>query len=93
MEVLLTQAVVYFFSFLELMIFLRIIFSWISIGYNSAIGRFLYHITEPILGPVRGMVDRSPLGGGIGLDFSPIFALILMRIVQGLLIGAIQMVF
>ena len=32
-------------------------------------------------------------GGGYGLDFSPIFALILMRLVQTLLISGVQMVF
>lgn len=92
-ELLLTQALGYFFYLLEILIFVRIILSWLPLGYNSAIGRFLYNMTEPILGPVRNMVDRSPIGGGMGLDFSPIFALILMRIVQGLLIGAVQMIF
>ena len=53
----------------------------------------VYNITEPILGPVRDMVDRSPLGGGYGLDFSPIFALILMKLVQTLLISGVQMIF
>lgn len=93
MELLLTQALGYFFYFLEILIFVRIIFSWIPMGYNSSIGRFLYHMTEPILGPVRNMVDRSPIGGGMGLDFSPIFALILMRIVQSLLVAAVQAIF
>ena len=93
MEVLLVRAINLFFVFLEWMIFARIILSWVRIGYNSSIGRFLYKITEPILGPVRDMVDKSPLGGGYGLDFSPIFALILMRLVQTLLISGVQMIF
>ena len=93
MEVLLIRAINLFFVFLEYMIFARIILSWVRIGYNSSIGRFLYNITEPILGPVRDMVDRSPLGGGYGLDFSPIFALILMKLVQTLLLSGVQMIF
>lgn len=92
-ELLLTQALGYFFYLLEILIFVRIILSWFPFGHNSSIGRFLYNMTEPILGPVRNMVDKSPIGGGMGLDFSPIFALILMRIVQSLLIGAVQMIF
>ncbi|MBQ9091173.1 MAG: YggT family protein [Anaerotignum sp.] len=90
-QVLLVQAIGVFFYFLEILIFVRIIFSWFPMGYNSAIGRFLYNMTEPILGPVRSMMDKSPLGGGYGLDFSPIFALILMRLVQTLLVSAVQM--
>lgn len=93
MEALLVTALGYFFYLLEILIFVRIILSWFPMGYNSSIGRFLYNMTEPILGPVRDMVDKSPLGGGYGLDFSPIFALILMRLVQSLLIAAVGMIF
>ncbi|MBQ9090745.1 MAG: YggT family protein [Anaerotignum sp.] len=93
MEALLVQAIGLFFYFLEILVFVRIILSWLPMGYNSAIGRFLYTMTEPILGPVRDMVNKSPLGGGFGLDFSPIFALILMRLVQTLLISGVQMIF
>lgn len=93
MEALLIQAIGLFFYFLEILIIVRILLSWSPIGYNSAIGRFLYQMTEPILGPVRNMVDKSPLGGGYGLDFSPVFALILMRLVQTLLISGVQMIF
>lgn len=93
MEALLIQAIRLFFVFLDWMIFARIILSWVRMGYNSSIGRFLYNMTEPILGPVRDMLDKSPLGGGYGLDFSPVFALILMRLVQTLLISGVQMIF
>ena len=89
-QALLISAIGVFFYVLEILIFVRILFSWLpfGVGYNSSIGRLL---TEPILGPVRNMVDKSPLGGGMGLDFSPIFALILMRLVQTLLVAAIRM--
>lgn len=90
-QALLINAIGVFFYFLEILIFVRILLSWLPMGYNSAVGRFLYNMTEPILGPVRNMVDKSPIGGGMGLDFSPIFALILMRLVQSLLIAAVQM--
>lgn len=89
-QVLLVQAISLFFSFLEWMIFARIILSWFVRSYNNPIVRFLDTMTEPILGPVRRMMDKSPLGGGYGLDFSPIFALILMRLVQALLVSAVQ---
>lgn len=93
MEILLIRAIGLFFNFLEILIFVRILFSWLPMGYNNAIGQFLYHMTEPILGPVRNMLGKSPLGGGYGLDFSPIFALILMRLVQTLLISGVHMIF
>lgn len=78
-----------FFSLMETLIFVRIILSWLPIGYHNPLVRMLDNLTEPILGPVRNMVDKSPIGGGMGLDFSPIFALILMRLVQALLTSAV----
>ena len=93
MEVLLVRAISLFFVFLEYMIFARIILSWIVRNYYNPVVRFLDTFTEPILGPVRNMLDKSPLGGGYGLDVSPIFALILMRLVQTLLISGVQMIF
>ena len=86
------HAVDIFFYLLEMLIFVRILLSWI-VGYQGgSVMRLLYNLTEPILQPVRNMVDKSPLGGGVGLDFSPVFALILLRLVKALLMALIQMV-
>mgnify|MGYP002708418132 CR=1 FL=1 len=92
MQALLIQALSIFFNLLEKLIFVRIILSWLPIGFNNPITQLLYNLTEPILGPVREMVDRSPIGGGMGLDFSPIFVLILLRLLQMLLMAAVSMV-
>ena len=69
----------YFFNIIELLIFLRIILSWISPGYGSPIARALYSVTEPILSPFRRLLARSSFGGGM-IDFSPILALLAIRI-------------
>ena len=92
MQALLIQALSIFFNLLEKLIFVRIILSWLPIGFNNPITQLLYNLTEPILGPVREMVDRSPIGGGMWLDFSPIFVLILLRLLQQLLMAAVSMV-
>lgn len=90
-QVLLIHAVDVFFYVLEILIFVRIILSWF-VGYGGgSVMRLLYNLTEPILQPVRDMVDKSPLGGGSGLDFSPIFALILLRLVKMVLMALIGM--
>ena len=86
------HAVDIFFYLLEMLILVRILLSCI-VGYQGgSVMRLLYNLTEPILQPVRNMVDKSPLGGGVGLDFSPVFALILLRLVKALLMALIQMV-
>lgn len=93
--VLIAQAVNYFASFIYLLIFVRCILSWIPGLYNNPIAQFVYRLTEPILGPIRRMLDRSPIGGGMGLDFSPIIAyfviMIIQKIIYSVLIFILQM--
>lgn len=90
-QILLVQALNLFFYVLEMLIFARVLLSWLPIGRGSAIVQLLYSLTDPILGPCRRMLDKSPLGGGLQLDFSPIIALILMMLVKQLLISAVLM--
>lgn len=90
LQVLFIQAIDVFFNVIEWLIFIRILLSWIPMfGYNNPLGRLIYNLTEPILGPCRSMLDKSPLGGGMMLDFSPIIALILMVLVKQLLMGLV----
>ena len=85
---LLYSAVKMFFSLLEWLILIRIILSWLPIGRNP-VTQLLYTLTEPILGPVRSMMDKSPLGGGMMLDFSPVIALFVLSLLQTVLYGLI----
>ena len=66
-------------------LFGRIILSWFPIspgGAMASIYRFLYTITEPVLGPVRRVIP--PLGGGgMAFDLSPIIVLIVIQVVIG----------
>ena len=71
-------------------LFGRIILSWFPISPGSAMAsiyRFLYTITEPVLGPVRRVIP--PLGGGgMAFDLSPIIVLIVIQVVlRGLSCG------
>jgi len=70
-----------------LMLFARIILSWFPIRDNRLI-ELLFMLTEPILAPIRSLVRRSPLGGsGMMIDFSPLIAFILIRLVANFLIS------
>ncbi len=93
MQQLLIHAIEVFFRLLYFLIFIRILLSWLPGLNQSAVGHLLYQLTEPILGPVRQMVDRSPIGGGMMLDFSPIIALFLMNIVEVILTSAVMTIF
>jgi YggT family protein len=74
-------------SFYILLIFLRVIFSWVNVSYSHRWMRLLVSATEPLLGPLRRAIPR--IGG---FDVSPIVALlivqVLQRVVAGMLIGS-----
>jgi YggT family protein len=70
-------------------ILLRVVLSWFPIQPDSVLAtvyRFVYVVTEPVLGPIRRIMPGVGFGG-MGLDFSPIIVffalqLILIPIVQ-----------
>jgi YggT family protein len=65
-------------SFYSLLIFLRVIFSWVTVSYSNRFMRFLVNATEPLLGPLRRSLPQ--LGG---FDISPIIAYFIVWMVQG----------
>lgn len=71
------RALGYFVNFLEIMIFIRVIMSWISIDPYSQFASFVYRVTEPVLEPVRELMNKIIRTGPI--DFSPIVALLLIQ--------------
>ncbi len=65
------------FWLLDLAILIRVLFSWINPHPDNPLVRFIYQITEPILGPLRRYI---PSFGG--LDITPIVALIILDLVR-----------
>ena len=63
-----------------------IITSWIPLPYNvtlNRIQRFLYDVVDPYLRVFRRFIPQLNLGG-LGLDLSPIIAIIVLTIVYQL---------
>ena len=51
--------------------------------------RFVDDVTEPYLGLFRRIIP--PIGaGGMGIDFSPIVALIVLRVVASVVVNAVD---
>jgi YggT family protein len=71
-------------SFYSLLIFIRIIFSWVMVSYSNRVMRLLVNATEPLLGPLRRIV---PLVGTF--DISPIVAFIIIWLFQGAIAGTL----
>lgn len=82
------------FRIIEFLIFARVLLSWIPIGRDSRLVALIYQLTEPILAPIREIIERSAFGKNMIMDFSPIIALFLLDfiriIVRAILSGLIR---
>jgi len=74
------------------LIFARVILSWIPPLQRTQLAALIHALTEPILGPIRKLLAKSPLGGaGMPLDFSPLLAFLAIQLGQMVLIQLIVM--
>jgi len=64
----------------SLVLFAAVFLSWINLSPDNQFLRLVQRLTEPVLAPLRRVL---PTAGGF--DFSPIVALLLVRLLQRLL--------
>lgn len=72
------------FNILIFAIIGRALLSWFNVGPGNPIGRILFELTEPILGPMRRVI---PMIGMI--DISPIVAIFLLNFLQNIILQAL----
>lgn len=63
----------------------RALLSWFDPSFKSAVGRIIYDVTEPVIGPIRRFVPSLGM-----FDLSPIIALVLIQVLQVVLIRALS---
>lgn len=68
----------------SLLIFVRIIFSWVMMSYSNRLMRFLVNVTEPLLAPLRRYVP--PVAN---FDISPIVAFMILWLLQAAIAGTL----
>jgi len=73
-----------FLSLYTLVIFIRIIFSWVGMSYANRLMRFVVRITEPLLGTLRRTIP--PVGM---FDISPIVAFIILWLCKAAVAGTL----
>ena len=66
---------------LVLLIFVRVIMSWVPMRLPFGLNELVWNVTEPVLAPIRRFM---PMAGG--MDFSPLIALLLIQIVASILL-------
>ena len=78
----------YFFQAIEILILIRIIFSYLRIGPYSSIGRIVYELTEPVLAPARKIIYKIGIDTGM-FDFSPVLTILVLRIISSIIKSSI----
>lgn len=84
---LLLKAIIGLFELIEIAIIIRAIMSWFPISKDNGFIRILHQITEPVLSPIRSLINRSSIGRNMMIDLSPIIAFILIEVVIRFLAG------
>lgn len=64
----------------------RAVISWVNADPHNPIVRFLYEVTEPLLGRIRRIL---PISMG-GIDFSPIILIIIIMFLQSFLVPTLR---
>jgi len=82
---LLLTAIYYSLYIIQMILFLRILLSWFRLAPDNPIVKILISLTEPLLGPIRIIVEKSIFGGrkgGMIIDISPLIAFIFLQMMQ-----------
>jgi YggT family protein len=77
-------AIVKVIEIIELLILVRVFLSWVPNLPDNRYLRLLYQVTEPLLAPIRAMLERSSFGRNTMIDFSPIIVFILLGILKNI---------
>jgi YggT family protein len=70
---------------LEILIFVYVILSWIPQARDSKWGHILSVLIEPVLSPVRNLLNRIESLKMLPIDLSPIVAWFLLGILQSII--------
>lgn len=79
------RAVLRFIQVIYFLIIARAIMSWFIRDLRNPLARFLYEITEPLLAPIRGLLQALGLGGRM-IDFSPLVLFFLLQMLANFIV-------
>lgn len=80
------NAIYYFLWILSTLIIISAILSWLPINHKSVWVKMIHSLIDPILIPIRGLIQKSIFGGSnMALDFSPFIAYLILTTLQNYL--------
>jgi len=79
---LITATLSFLLSALQFAMLARAILSWFPMDEDNAIVGFLYAVTEPVIMPVRALLERFGWFEGLPIDMSFFFTFILLSMLR-----------
>jgi YggT family protein len=80
----------FLFFLIEIAILIRVFLSWLPVPKEHRLIDLLYQVTEPVLAPIRNLIQRSPFGANTMFDFSPIVAFLLIGLIRSIVLGLLR---
>lgn len=85
MQILL-QAFYTLINIIEMALIIRAILSWIpNLPRDNPFVKILNQVTEPILSPIRKLIEKSSFGSGSMIDFSPVIAFLILELIKNII--------
>jgi len=79
------STVLLYLSVLSMMLVIRVLYPLFAVEEGAAFS-FIYATTEPLIMSVRSVLYKSELFSSMPIDFSNVFAFILLFLIRGLLV-------
>ena len=74
------------FELYALILFVRIVLSWVQVDPNNQLVKIVYQLTEPLLAPIRRRLPPTS-----GIDFSPLIAFIALLVVEWIVVTILSL--
>lgn len=74
------------FKVYYIMIVIRVVMSWIPHNPMNPVFRFIRETTDLVINPIRRILSRFIGQYPMGIDFSPLIALILIQLLESIII-------
>ncbi len=84
-----TQFVSLFITILQFLMMIRAVMSWLPIDEDSTVVNFIMMVTEPVIVPVRMILNRFDAVNDLPIDISFLVAFLMLSVLQMLLPGVV----
>lgn len=81
----LSATVSYLITAIQFLMFARAILSWLPIDEDNPIVNFLYTVTEPVIMPVRAVIEKFGWFEGMPIDMSFFITFLLLSVLDVIL--------